>query len=120
MSHRIERVNQLIRQEISELLRREVKDPRLSGLISITEVDTSADLKHAKVYVSCLCGQDEKKELLSTLTSAAGFFHNELMKRLILRHIPELDFRWDYSLEKGAHIQALIDRVSHDDSPGDR
>lgn len=115
MSHRIERVNQLIRQEISELLRREVKDPRLGGLISITEVDTSADLKHARVYVSCLGTEEDKKELLNTLSSAAGFFHNELMKRLSLRHIPLLDFRWDYSLEKGAHIQALIDKVTQEE-----
>ena len=115
MSHRIERVNQLIRQEISELLRREVKDPRLGGLISITEVDTSADLKYARVYVSCLGTEEDKKELLSTLSSAAGFFHNELMKRLSLRHIPLLDFRWDYSLEKGAHIQALIDKVTQEE-----
>ena len=115
MSHRIERVNQLIRQEISQLLQREVKDPRLGGLISITEVDTAADLKHAKVYVSCLCSEDEKKELLATLSSASGFFHNELMKRLTLRHVPILEFRWDYSLEKGAHLQELIDRVSRQD-----
>ena len=115
MSHRIERVNQLIRQEISELLHREVKDPRLGGLISITEVNTSADLKHARVYVSCLGTEEDKKELLSTLSSAVGFFHNELMKRLSLRHIPLLDFRWDYSIEKGAHIQALIDKVMHEE-----
>jgi ribosome-binding factor A len=115
MAHRIERVNQLIRQEISELLRREVKDPRLGGLISITEVDTSADLKNAKVYVSCLGGNEEKQELLNTLSAAAGFFHNELMKRLALRHTPVLEFRWDDSIEKGAHIQALIDQVSHDE-----
>ncbi|MFC1865862.1 30S ribosome-binding factor RbfA [Chloroflexota bacterium] len=115
MSHRIERVNQLIRQEISELLRREVKDPRLGGLISITEVDTSVDLKYARVYVSCLGTEEDKKELLNTLSSAAGFFRNELMKRLSLRYIPLLDFRWDYSLEKGAHIQALIDKVTQEE-----
>jgi len=115
MSHRIERVNQLIRQEISELLQREVKDPRLGGLISITEVDTSADLKNARVYVSCLCGDEEKKELLITLAAAAGFFRNELMKRLTLRHIPELEFRWDDSIEKGARLLELIDQVSHEE-----
>ena len=114
MVHRIERVNHLIRQEISELLRREVKDPRLSSLISITQVDTSADLKYAKVFVSCLCSDEEKKEVLSTLSTASGFLHNELTKRLKLRHIPELDFRWDNSIEKGAHILELIDKVAQD------
>ena len=118
MSHRIERVNQLIRQEISELLRREAKDPRLGGMISITEVETSPDLKYAKVYVSCLGSDEEKKKTLDTLTAASGFLHNELSKRITLRHIPYLDFRWDDSLEKGAHILELIDRVNRDESQG--
>lgn len=114
MVHRIERVDHLIRQEISELLRREVKDPRLGGLVSITQVETSADLKYAKVFVSCLGSDEEKKEILSTLVAASGFFHNELTKRLTLRHVPELDFRWDDSIEKGARILELIDRVAQD------
>ena len=112
MVHRIERVNQLIRQEISELLRREIKDPRLSGLVSITQVETSADLKYTKVFVSCLCSGEERQEILSTLVTASGFLHNELTKRLKLRHIPELDFRWDHSIEKGGYI-----RLGHEDGP---
>ncbi|MFH1663149.1 MAG: 30S ribosome-binding factor RbfA [Chloroflexota bacterium] len=112
MVFRIERVNHLIRQEISDLLRLEVKDPRLSGLVSITEVETSADLKYAKVFFSCLCDNEEKKEILSTLVAASGFLHNELAKRLTLRHIPELDFRWDDSIEKGARILELINKVA--------
>ena len=94
MSHRIERVNQLIRQEISELLRREVKDPRLGGLISITEVDTSVDLKYARVYVSCLGTEEDKKELLNTLSSAAGFFRNELMMKANCLVFPIDHFVW--------------------------
>jgi len=112
MVYRIERVNQLIRQEISELLRREVKDPRLNRFVSITEVETSSDLKYAKVFVSCLGSDEEIKEVLSTLKTASGFLHNELTKRLTLRHIPELDFRWDDSIEKGARILELIDMIS--------
>jgi len=118
MSHRIERVNQLIRQEISELLRRETKDPRLGGLISITKVETALDLKYAKVFVSCLGSDEEKKATLNTLASASGFLHNELSKRIKLRHIPYLDFRWDDSLEKGAHILELLDRVNRDEAQG--
>jgi ribosome-binding factor A len=112
MVHRIERVNHLIRQEISELLRREVKDPRLNGIVSITQVETSADLKYSKVFVSCLCSDEKKREVLSTLISASGFLHNELKKRLNLRHIPELDFRWDCSIERGAHILEIIDKIT--------
>jgi ribosome-binding factor A len=115
MVHRIERVNQLIRQEISELLRREVKDPRLDNLVSITQVDTSADLKYAKVFVSRMVSEEEKTEILNTLIAASGFLHNELIKRLTLRHVPELDFRWDDSIEKGARILELIDKVAKND-----
>ncbi|UCG54157.1 MAG: 30S ribosome-binding factor RbfA [Dehalococcoidia bacterium] len=114
MVYRIERVNHLIRQEISDLLRREIKDPRLRGLVSITEVKTSTDLKYAKVYFSCLCNDDEKKEILSTLIAASGFLQNELAKRIRLRHIPKLDFRWDDSIEKGSRILEMIDRVVKD------
>lgn len=113
MTYRIERVNRLIRQEISQLLQHQVKDPRLGGLVSITEVATSPDLKYAKVFVSSICSQEEKKETLSVLVAASGFLRNELARRLRLRHIPELDFRWDDSIEQGAHILELIDRVTH-------
>jgi len=112
MTRRIERINHLIRQEISELLQRQVKDPRLGTLVSITEVATSPDLKQAKVFVSCMAGEEEKKETLSVLIGASGFFRNELAKRLRLRHIPELNFYWDDSIERGAHILELIDRVT--------
>jgi len=112
MSHRIERVNHLIRQEMSELLRREVNDPRLGGLVSINEVVTSHDLKYAKVFVSCVGDDEKKKEILSALVAASGFLHNELSKRLRLRHIPVLEFRWDSSIEQGAHILELIDQVT--------
>ena len=112
MTHRIERVNHLIRREISELLRLQVKDPRLGPLLSITDVATSNDLRHAKVFVSCICSQEEKQEILSTLGAASGFLHNELVKRIRLRRIPELNFLWDSSLEQGAHILELIDKVS--------
>jgi ribosome-binding factor A len=113
MAHRIERVNSLIRQEISELLQRQIKDPRLGSLVSITEVDTSPDLKYAKVFISGMCDEAEKKETLSVLVSASGFLRNELARRLRLRHIPELDFRWDDSIEQGAHILELIDQVTN-------
>ncbi len=111
MSHRVERVNSLIRQELAELLRCEIKDPRLSGLISITQVETAPDLKYAKVFVSSLGGVAEKDEILKGLNRARGFMHAELTKKLDLRTAPELDFRWDESIEHGAHILELLDKV---------
>jgi len=112
MAHRIERVNNLIRQEISELLQRQVKDPRLGSFVAITEVSTSPDLKYAKVFVSHIGSEEEKRETLRVLTSASGFLRNELAKRLRMRRIPELNFEWDDSIERGAHLLDLIDKVS--------
>lgn len=115
MSHRIERVNQLIRQEISELLRREIKDPRLSRFIAVTEVVTSPDLRHAKVFISFIGNQQQKQEALDALASAANFIRKEMARKIRLRRIPELSFHWDDSIERGAHIMDLIDQVSSSD-----
>jgi len=120
MGHRIERVNSLIRQEISELLRRQVKDPRLGNLVAVTGVSTSPDLRHAKIFVSRMGSEEEKQETLSVLASASGFFRNELAKRLRLRHIPELSFQWDDSIERGDYLLQLIDEVSSDSSTEQR
>jgi len=115
MAHRIAQVNSLIRQEISQLLQRQVKDPRLGNFIAITEVSTSADLKHAKVFVSHLGSEEEKQETLSALASASGFLRRELTKRLKLRYIPVLNFEWDDSIERGDHLMQLIDKVSSEE-----
>jgi len=115
MSHRIERVNNLIRQEISELLQRQVKDPRLGTFVAVTEVVTSPDLRHAKVFVSCISSKGEKQETLSALAGASRFFRKELAKNLRLRRIPELSFHWDDSIERGDHLIQLIDQVSSQD-----
>ena len=112
MSYRIERVNNLIRREISEMLHLHIKDPRLSNFISVNTVSISADMKYAKVFVSCISGSEEKQEILSALAGASGFFRKELTKNLKLRHIPELSFHWDDSIERGDHIMRLIDQVN--------
>ena len=116
MSHRIERVNQLIREQVSELLQREVKDPRLDCFIAITDVATSPDMKYARVFVSTICSDEDKKKVLSALSAAAGFIHKELVKRLRMRYVPELSFEWDTSIEHGAHVLELIDKVSTEDN----
>ncbi len=117
MASRIERVNRLIRQEISQLLQRQVKDPRLGNFITVTEVFTSADLKHAKVFISRIGGEEDKQETINVLASASGFFRREMAKRLKLRCIPELSFQWDDSIEQGARLLELIDRLSMNNIP---
>lgn len=117
MSHRIERVNSVIRQEISQLLQREVKDPRLSGFITVTEVITAPDMKHTRVYISHLGTEAERQEALKTLTAAAGFFRRELSKTVKLRYTPEISFHGDDSIERGDRIAQLINRVITDKKP---
>jgi len=114
MTRRTERVNNLIRQEISELLQRQVKDPRLGSFVAVTEVSTSPDLRHAKIFISRIGSQEEKQETLSVLASASGFLRKELARRLRLRRIPELSFQWDDSIERGAHLLQLIDQITPD------
>jgi ribosome-binding factor A len=104
---RLDRVNQLIKEEISMLLQRELKDPRL-GFVSVTEVETSKDLRAAKVYVSVLGGDDQWKASMAALTSARGFVRNWLRQHLDLRVTPDIEFRPDRSMEHAARIQALL------------
>jgi ribosome-binding factor A len=117
VAHRIERVNSVIRYEISQLLQRQVKDPRLGNFVTVTEVSTSPDLRYARVFISRIGSEEEKRETLSALVSASGFFRRQLAKRLRLRHIPELSFQWDDSIRRGAYLLELIDKVTTDDLP---
>ncbi len=115
MSYRLEKLNSLLRQELSELLRREIKDPRLGGLISITLVEIAPDLKTARVFVSSLGGTAEKDAILQILGSASRFLRGELGRTVNMRYTPELEFRWDDSIERGAHILELLNQVTPPD-----
>ncbi len=117
MAHRTERLGSLLRHEISQLLQRQVKDPRLGSFITVTEVSISADLRHAKVFVSCIGSEEVKRDTLSGLAAASGFLRKQLAKRLRLRRTPELSFHWDDSIERGARLLQLIDEVSSSSTP---
>jgi ribosome-binding factor A len=112
VSRRTDRINGLLRQEISQLLSRDLNDPRLSGVVSITRVETSADLRVSKVYVSVLGGPDDKVSVLKGISSAGGFIRREMRDRLSLKYIPDLRFTLDESMEEAQHIQRLMDRLS--------
>ncbi len=116
-TRRMERVNELIREEISELIRREVKDPRLNSFISVTEVVTSSDLRHAKVFVSIMGTDEEKRQAAKGLAAATRFLRRELGERLSLRYTPELLFQLDDSIERGSRLLQLIKEVVPDESP---
>jgi ribosome-binding factor A len=112
MSRRTERLNHLLRQEITELLQREAKDPRLSVMVSVTRVSVSADMHLAKVFVSVLGTEEEKKGLLAGLHAASGFLRRELASRLSLRYTPDLSFVYDDTMEQAGKVIQLIDEVS--------
>ncbi len=109
MSRRTERVNELLRAEISDLIQREVKDPRVdNGLVSVTEVQVSPDFRRATVFVSHLGDEESRKDVLTGLQNAASFLHGLLAHRVSLRNVPQLVFQFDPSLERGAHLASLI------------
>lgn len=109
---RMDRINEEIQRCLSELIRT-VKDPRVHGLISITAVDTTADLKYAKIYVSSL-DQSDMKEILKGLKSASGYLRRELGHTLSLRATPELTFIQDDSMVKGAHILRVMEDLDRE------
>ena len=115
MSRRTERVNDLIREELSDLLLREVNDPRLGGLISITKVEVTPDFFNARVFVSIMQPPAEQADALRALNAAASFFHRELKSRIQMRRIPFLVFKLDTSIEEAAEVLARIDQVLRDD-----
>ncbi len=118
-TYRLDRINVLLRQEISQLVAHEVKDPRLSGLISITRVETTPDLSQAKVFVSVLGNADDKAKTLIALKSAAGFLQRSMRQNLTLRKVPAIEFHIDESIERAAEVLRLMKEVSPRTKPND-
>lgn len=106
-NNRIGRINEEVQKELSALLRT-LKDPRLQGgLVTITHVDTTSDLRYAKVFVSAL-DKSQEKDVLKGLKSASGYLRRELGRSLQLRYTPELQFVGDDSIQQGAHILEML------------
>ena len=107
---RPERLAHQIRIELADLISREVKDPRI-GLATITRVELSADLHHARAYVSVLGSAEEQQDSIAGLSSAAGFLRHEISHRLELRRIPEMTFIIDHGAEAGERIEKLLQEI---------
>ena len=107
---RKDRVSEQIRRELAELIRSELKDPRV-GMISLTDVEVTADYAHAKVYFSSLAGSANLDEVMTGLQKASGFLRRELGKRISIHMTPQLHFVFDQSLERGADLSALIQKA---------
>ena len=117
--NRMSRVDEELKKEISNIITYELKDPNITGLISVTKVKVSGDLKYAKVYVSMLNAKDNK-QVLAALKKSAGFVRTEIAKRINLRTTPEIIFIFDDSIEYGSRIDTILKEVIKDIKPEDK
>jgi ribosome-binding factor A len=112
---RKERLEELLRREISDIIRREVKDPRI-GFVTVTDAEVSRDLSFAKVFVSVLGTEEQQEATLQGLNSATRFIRGEFGQRIKLRQVPELQFRFDASIQHGARIHELLQQIQREES----
>jgi ribosome-binding factor A len=105
---RISRISEEVKKEVSSIIQNEIKDPRLPQFVSVVSAKVTKDLRYAKVYISVLGTEEEKKNAISALKSAAGFIRREIGRRIQLRYTPELQFELDNSIERGIYIDKLI------------
>ena len=110
LSHRPGRLSEAIKKEVSDILKNEIKDPRL-GFVTITLVEVSGDLRYARVFVSVLGSEDEQKATSLVLERAVGYIRSEIGKRIRLRYTPEIIFKLDNSIERGTRIIKLMEEV---------
>ncbi|WP_218080035.1 30S ribosome-binding factor RbfA [Anthocerotibacter panamensis] len=109
---RTERIGELIRKEVSDMLLRGLKDGRIgSGMVSITEVEVTRDLRQAKIFVSIFGDSQAQEETMAGLNSAAGYVRGEIGRRIRLRYTPEIIFEQDHSLERGDRIMTLLNQL---------
>ena len=119
-SRRVSRVSELIKREVSQMLLSGIKDDRVgTGMVSVTDVDVSGDLQHAKVFVSIYGSEEARAETMAGLKSATGFVRSELGQRVRLRRTPEVIFVEDRSIERGTRVLSLINQLSQDRKPDD-
>lgn len=114
-SRRVDRVAELIKREVSQMLLNGIKDDRVGvGMVSVTDVDVSGDLQHAKIYVSIYGSDDAREQTMAGLKSATGYVRRELGQRIRLRRTPEVVFHEDRSIERGTRVLSLINRLNRD------
>jgi ribosome-binding factor A len=117
MSFRANRLAEEIKREVTELLQMQLKDPRISALTSIMDVQVSRDLRYAKLFVSVYGDQEAKQKTMEGLQQASGYIRSEIGKRIRLRYIPEISFHPDASIEHGMKINQLLRDMADGDKP---
>ena len=114
-SRKYSRLNQEIRKELSNIIRNEMKDPRIGLITSVTDVEVTTDLKECRVFISVLGDEDVKKETLNALNKGKGFLRYNLAKKMNLRNTPELTFAEDNSIERGMYMDSIMDSLTYGD-----
>lgn len=108
---RLERVNSLLKEVIFEVIHKEVRNPHINTFVTVTRVDTSADLHHAKVYISLIATDAEKAKILAALQTAAGFIAVHASEKVEMRYFPNLTFKLDTELEEHLRIQEILGKI---------
>ncbi len=117
-NRRVSRVAELIRREVSQMLLNGIKDDRVgTGMVSVTDVDVSGDLQHAKIYVSIYGTDEAREETMAGLKSATGYVRSELGSRVRLRRTPEVIFLEDRSIERGNKVLSLLNQIKDQQKP---
>lgn len=116
---REERIAEEIKKELSDIIRNQVRDPRLPDFVSVTAVRVTKDLSYAKAYISVFGNEEEKKGALTALTNASGFIRREIGRRVAIRHTPEFTFLLDESIEKGMELRKFIEETVNTDKSDD-
>ncbi|WP_420422277.1 30S ribosome-binding factor RbfA [Simkania sp.] len=114
MTKRTDRLNSLLKEVLSEVIRQDVKNPNVSELITITEVDITKDLHHAKVYISVIGDEKERKETIDALQSAAGFISTIASKKVVMRYFPSLKFILDTTVDKQMKIDSILKEIEEE------
>jgi ribosome-binding factor A len=114
--NRVRRVAEQIKKDIGQIIASQIKDPRVAGITSVTEVQLTRDLRYASVYVSIFGTDLEKEETLQTLIRAAGYIRGEIGRRIRLRYVPEINFFLDNSIEYGVHIDNVIKSLKKEET----
>lgn len=109
------RINDEIKKEVSEIIRSELKDPRVATITSVIKVETTNDLKYCKIFVSVLGDEEQKKEVMEGLKNAAGFIRKQIAERINLRNTPEIKFILDDSLEYSIKISKIINDINKEE-----
>ncbi len=114
--NRVARLNSLLKEVITEVIREDVRNPLVNKFFAVTEVEITADLQHAKVSISVIGTDKEKQDTIKALQSAAGFISNHSSRKVVMRHFPELTFKLDTSVEQQLRIHTLLTKIKEEEA----